>query len=355
MVPSGEIDRIVRRHAGRPQLVVDALVDAANDAGGHDNVTVVYAEGAAFAVWARQGDGGAGADGAPPGQERPDAAASARAALSTPGPLRRGLRQIAAFARWVVASRTTWFALGALAGVLATLALVWGVAAPEAPRPRTLVTGAATGGAFPQIASSLAAARPGDTVRLEPGVYEERIVVPDGVDLVARVPGTVTIRRPAGSPVGSTGEWVALTAEGVQGGRLAGLRIESTPEAPVDVAIRVTGQGRTIEMFDVIGPVRSALELMASGSVVLQGSVLEVPAVAVRLEEGAHATLTSNIVSRVGRTRVAPMWLAGSAQLVLSRNVLAGFAPALVDGPGAVGQGDMSGNFVLGPRPKGAR
>jgi hypothetical protein len=182
-------------------------------------------------------------------------------------------------------------------------------------------------------------------------VYEERIVVPEGVDLIARVPGAVTIRRPAGS----IGSWVAVTVEGMHGGRLAGLRIESTPQAPVDVAIRVTGQGRTIEMVDVIGPVQSALELLASGSVVLQGSVLEVPAVAVRLEEGAHATLTNNIVSRVGRTRVPPLSLAGSAQLVLSRNVLAGFGPVLVDGPGATGQGDMSGNFMLGPRPKGVR
>jgi hypothetical protein len=75
----------------------------------------------------------------------------------------------------------------------------------------------------------------------------------------------------------------------------------------------------------------------------------------VRLEEGAHATLTQNIVSRVGRARVPPMSIAGSARLVLSRNVLAGFGPVLVDGPGAGGQPDLSGNFVLGARPKGAR
>jgi serine/threonine protein phosphatase PrpC len=55
MVPSATIERIVRQHAGRPEQVVDALVDAANEAGGHDNVTVVYAEGAAFAAWARGG------------------------------------------------------------------------------------------------------------------------------------------------------------------------------------------------------------------------------------------------------------------------------------------------------------
>ena len=60
MVPSATDRADRRRHAGHPQQVVDALVDAANEAGGHDNVTVVYAEGAAFAAWARQGDTGAG-------------------------------------------------------------------------------------------------------------------------------------------------------------------------------------------------------------------------------------------------------------------------------------------------------
>jgi hypothetical protein len=188
-------------------------------------------------------------------------------------------------------------------------------------------------------------------VRLEPGAYEERIVVPEGVDLIARVPGTVTMRRPAGS----LGPWVAITLDGMDGGRLAGLRIESRPEVPVDVAIRVTGQGRTIEMVDVIGPAESALELLASASVVLQASVLEVPALAARLEDGAHATLTHNIVSRVGRTRVPAISLAASARLVLSRNVLAGFGPVLLDGPGAAAHGDISGNFVIGARPTGAR
>jgi len=101
--------------------------------------------------------------------------------------------------------------------------------------------------------------------------------------------------------------------------------------------------------------VQSALELLPSASVVLQGSVLEVPAIAVRLDEGAHATLTNNIVSRVGRTRVPPLSVGGSARLALSRNVFSGFGPVLMDGPGAPGQGDVSGNFVLVPRPNGAR
>jgi hypothetical protein len=35
--------------------------------------------------------------------------------------------------------------------------------------------------------------------------------------------------------------------------------------------------------------------------------------------------------------------------------VLAGFGPVLLDGPGAAAHGDISGNFVIGARPTGAR
>ena len=213
MVPSATIERILLRHAGSPQQVVDALIDAANDAGGHDNVTVVYAEGAGFAGWARtrQGEAAAGVDVGPAaGQD--DRASAGRDARRPPPPGRRGARS-GAFARWVIGSRTTWFALGALAGVLAALGLVWRVGDPSTcTRPHPGCRGG-TSGAFPQIAAALAAAMPGDTVRVEPGVYEERIVVPDGVDLVARVPGSVTLRREPGS----IGIWVAITTIGRPG------------------------------------------------------------------------------------------------------------------------------------------
>ena len=48
-VSSATISQVVGAHAGQPYEVVRALIDAANDAGGKDNVTVVYAEGAQFA------------------------------------------------------------------------------------------------------------------------------------------------------------------------------------------------------------------------------------------------------------------------------------------------------------------
>jgi len=48
MVTSVEIQRIVRKDADDPAAVVAALIDAANAAGGRDNITVVYVQGPDF-------------------------------------------------------------------------------------------------------------------------------------------------------------------------------------------------------------------------------------------------------------------------------------------------------------------
>ena len=55
MVTSVEIQRIVSREAGDPASVVAALIDAANAAGGKDNITVVFVEGPDFASRIRSG------------------------------------------------------------------------------------------------------------------------------------------------------------------------------------------------------------------------------------------------------------------------------------------------------------
>jgi PPM family protein phosphatase len=350
MVPSMAIERIVRRHAGQPQQVVDALIDAANEAGGRDNVTVVYAEAPGFA------DGGRSDPASPSGERGSAAVATSLVSKRSDAPsgsaLRRIARALGAFGRWVVGSRTTWFAVGALAGVLTALALVWRVGDANVARARTLVVNGAGGDAFAGIAAAIERAQAGDLVRVEPGVYAERIVVPDGVDLVARVPGSVTLRRPPGAQ----GDWVAITTAGTLGGRLVGLRIESSPESSIDVGIRVAGQGRTIELVDVSGPVRAAVEVLAASSVVLRGSVIAVTGTAVRLDDGAHGTLTNNIVMHVGRGRAVPVMMAGSAQATLSRNVFAGFG-GVGAGTGGPGSRDdvWSGNFVVGAEPAGAR
>ncbi len=319
MLPSATIERIARQHAGDAEQVASELVRAANDAGGKDNVTVVYVEGPAFA----------------------QAVAGAPAASTRSNPVGRA-------ARWVVRSRTTWFAVGALAGVLAVLLLLWRMGPAPAVSARTLVVGDALApDAFARITEALNAARPGDTVRVEPGTYREQVMVPDGVDLVARIPGSVTLAR----SLGMEGEWVSLTALGNRSTRISGIRVQSTREEPVDVGVRLSGQSIAIDLVDLGGPMRSGIELLAPAAVTIQGSFLSVEGAAITMAEGTQATVSNSVFFRAGPPG-PPIRVTGAARPSLSRNVFAGFGADIIKGVSADERRQLlGGNFMVAAEP----
>ncbi|BCS32195.1 hypothetical protein TBR22_A14050 [Luteitalea sp. TBR-22] len=305
MVPSSTIERLVREHAGDPAAVAGALVAAANEAGGRDNVTVVYAEGPRFAAALR------GALVAAPTR------GSSEVGRARPGPVRR-----------LLASRTTWFALGALIGVLGALLLAWRAATLTPIGGRTIVAAPQASASVGTLAQAVQAARPGDVIRLEPGTYAEAVTVPEGVSLRARVTGASVFVRPAGA----VGDWTAVTATGVQGGTVAGIRITSTTEAPVQVGVRVIGQGRALELLQVEGPVTSGVELDAGASAALSGSTFAVPSGAVRLGPRAELDATGNLVQAAGRAAGPGVVVGEAARVALRRNVFAGFGASPVAG-----------------------
>ena len=325
MISSAAIDQVVRRFAGSPQDVADALVAAANEAGGRDNVTVVYAEAPGFAQAVRR-DPAASAALRPPSRE-PSAA--------RPGIVGR-----------VVRSRTTWFSVGALAGVLAALGFFWrmSLVAPE-PR-RTLTVGGEGPLAFTRIAEAMAEARSGDTIRLEPGTYAERVNLRDGVDLQVRV-GTATIVRPSNA----SGEVVGLTLYGSSCGKVSGIRIASTPAARVDIGIRISGQGCTLEQVDVAGDMTTGLDVTPAAGAVVRNSLFAVHGPVAVLGDESSATFVSNTMLGLERPPAAII-LAASSRLDLQRNVFAGFGSDVVKGVAATARQQLlAGNFVIASQP----
>lgn len=304
MVPSATIDRVLRQHAGDPAAVVEALVAAANDAGGRDNVTVVYAEGPRFAAALR-------------GAATPAAASAATTHVPRTGRVRA-----------LLASRTTWFALGTLVGLLGALLLAWRASTLTPIGGRTIAAAPQASASVGTLAEAVQASRPGDVIRLEPGTYAEAVTVPEGVSLRARVTGASIFVRPAGA----VGEWTAITATGSQGGAIAGVRIASAAEAPVQVGVRVVGQGRALELLQVDGPVTSGVELDAGASASLSGSSFVVPSSAVRVGPRAVLEATGNLVQASGRAEGPAVVLGDAARVTLRRNVLAGFGPTPVAG-----------------------
>jgi serine/threonine protein phosphatase PrpC len=351
MVTAGAIERTVRQHAGKPQEIVNALVAAANEAGGKDNVTVVYAEAPGFAPALRGINGNSpGRNGGPAGSTHEDPRAAEREVENLPrtGKPRGGISRIA---RAIIGSRITWFAIGALAGVLGALALVWRAGTPPVEGPRTLIVGGGGAGAFPRIADAIAAARTGDVVQLEPGQYLEQVVLLDGVDLVARVPGTVTVGRPDDA----RGEVIGVTATGSLRGRVSGIRVESTSERPMDVGVRVAGQGRTLELLDVTGPMHTGIDVAAEGAVTIQGSLLAVHGAAVTVGDRSQARLVNNVILRAGQVD-SPFPLAAWAQMKLERNVFGGFGADVIKGlPAGRRQEILAGNIIVASPPSFVR
>ena len=353
MVPSTTIDRLVRLHAGDAPAVTAALVAAANDAGGRDNVTVVYAEAPGFAAAFKVAPAAGAGTAASPVAGGTNVAIAPRA-----------------LGRRLLARRTTWFIAGAILGVLGALLLAWRLSTEEPVGGRTIVAAAQASETVGTLAAAVQAARAGDVIRLEPGTYAESIVVPEGVSLRARVPGSAQFVRPASA----TGEWVALVAPG-EGGAISGLKITSTAEAPVQVGVRVGGQGRSIELLQVDGPVTAGVDLLADASVTLHGSHFAVAGPAIVLAPRSQLDATGNVFVAAATSidappvagRAAPalrrpaqpavpdifaVHLGDGARVVLHSNVFAGFGSMPVKGLGEAEREPLrAANVVVSPDP----
>jgi serine/threonine protein phosphatase PrpC len=334
MLPSATIAHLVRQHAGTPERVVEALVAAANDAGGRDNITVVYAEMPLFA----ERMGRTAADSMTPTEAidlAPDRAAMIAATPvppARPGRLRRATRA-------VFSSRATWFAAGTLGGVVGALALTAYVATTQVHGSQTLVVSTEGSASFATITDALAAGRPGDVVRVEPGVYREQVVAGNGVDLVARIPGTVTIVH-GGDPAAP-----ALSIVGAFNVRVAGIKIEA--QVPVEVGVLVAAPAATMELVEIAGPIRRAIGLSPGSALTVRGSRIAIDGALVAIPDAGQATFVDSVLVRTAGGGDAALSLKPSAHLVLRGNAFAGFGTEIIEGVTPARRAELlSGNLV---------
>jgi serine/threonine protein phosphatase PrpC len=290
LVPSDTIREIAAAYAGAPPEVVRHLIDAANAAGGKDNVTAVYVEGERVAA-ARLGPRAEPAQ--PEGRPRPGWL------VSVLGPL----ALVAAFvggAVWQSAGTP-----GAPGGPLAS------------PAASAIVVRAEE-----SIAAAIAAAAPGTTVVVEPGVYRERLTLRDNVRVISRVSRGATLRP----PTPSSGSDAMVVAAGVTNAELSGFRIVGDADAPLAAGVMTRNAAVRLVDLEVTGATIAAIDLGVGEGVLLTGSDL-------RDNPGAA------LVVRAGATpRVAHNLLAGSTSPVAP--------PTLTLEPGA--SPDWIGNVIRG-------
>ena len=332
MLPSLEINRIVRQHAGDPARVADALVDAANQAGGKDNITVLYAEGPRFAKStgparmvpmprpAVQQVATEALDGFDGTEDAPSTAAPASTARTT-----------AKAAKPSGGGTIGGLALALIAGVLLGLGAAYGLAKTEVPlpswwpaaadaRPRELVVGGASAG-FSTIGEALLQAQDGDVIRVHPGVYPEMLELRRGVTVISDVPRGAVLTAPAGRPA-----WASVTVW-ADDTTLRGFRITREGDAG-HVGVRVHAGGIDIEDVAFEGALQVGLDAVGEGSRarVRASRFNGLSGVPVQIGEGASVTLQDNLF-RAAPGATGPAVACASAEGVsLDANVFMHFA-----------------------------
>ena len=361
MVTSLEINRLVRLHAGDPGAAVRALIAAANDAGGKDNITVILAEGRTFALHTpatpvvfgpppdlrgspavdstpgrageplpavRSGAGGPRAEDVevPRAPEPAPARETTPARTKSQGPLAR-----------VLGSRGVALVLGALLGVSA--ALLPGYLEKPAGGRHLVVGGPA--GDFPSISAALARADAGDVVLVEPGEYAERLDLPAGVELVSRVPdAAVLVAEPSPVP------WVSVSSKGGPGA-IRGFLIRGRAEGTIYIGVRVQGDGFEIDNTTFDGAIETGVEIKErAGASVLRGNHFNVSGVPVRLGGAISPMLRRNHFFAPAEPGTPAIDVGASASPRLDENLFVRFTQPL-----APMRRDLSlqGNVIIPP------
>jgi serine/threonine protein phosphatase PrpC len=291
-ISSGAISQIVRRFAGDPRQVAQGLVEAANAAGGKDNVTVVYVERAQFAADSRD-----------------------------PGPhVRRGFRRLLAGA------------------VLVALAVTVVITRASNGRPLPALVGPLLNSLSSDavvvvrptqsIAAAIAAAAAGAEVMVEPGEYRERLTLRDGVRVVSRVPRGATIRLPSTAAEGEA----AVVAIGPMTSELVGFRIVGDAATSLGTGILVRDAAVSVINCEIKGAARTAIEISGANAVVIGSDVHDNPGMALLVRADATPRVTHSVFSRngVSMRSATPVSIERGAHPILTGNVFEGVAARLI-------------------------
>ena len=320
LVDSTTISRTVGQLAGDPEAVVRALIDAANSAGGKDNVTVVYVEGQRFAL----------------SQLRPPSLSDR--AGQTSGDVRQpvGGENIGTVPVVNTITRRSRVVRGAiialLLGVIGFSLQQSGMRLPSWQSPPTATLQGVPDGQVVQstesIATAIGRAAPGSEIVVEPGEYRERLILRDNIRLVSRVPRGATIRLPA--TASDTGPEPAVVVAGLSRAELIGFRIIGDARTPLGVGILVAASAVSIVDVEVSGATSAGVSFTGPTSASLVGSEIhDNPGAALTILAGATPRITQNVFSRNGMSEHAPGTFiveAGAAPFFL-RNVFVGHTP----------------------------
>jgi serine/threonine protein phosphatase PrpC len=317
LVTSKQILSVVEANAGAPEDACQALIDSANEAGGKDNVTVVVVEGPRFAAGVRRR------------HSSPRTTIPIDAVPVNP-----------LFSRWAFL----------VYGFLAALAVV------AALRPHWVSDGTAVTVGFGtvdkprvwrignDINSAIQSARPGDTILVAPGTYNEQIRLRDGINVISEKPREAVLR--------SNG--VAVSGEDIRSGRIEGFRIQPDDSMFLQTGIQLNNSSAEIVDNAITGTVTAGIELTGSGGSLVRANRIEARnrAAIVIGGDGTGPRVVGNDLTTDGHPAIV---ITGNARPVVHGNVI--HAPEGVFAPPQMDTKELEKeNFVVRPQsPSGGR
>jgi PPM family protein phosphatase len=251
LVGSAEVRAGVERYAPDFDAAIRALIDAANEAGGKDNITIVIVAGPAY--------------GEAPVRFVRHRAKSMRASVSL---------------SWVFL--LVGLLLGAAGGYFAPT--IWNGFASAGPR--TFMVGPAG------ITAALNQAHAGDTVIIPKGRYRERVELRQGVTLRAQVSGTVTLTSPDGGP--------ALVARKIDAGGVEGVWIQGDLEAPLSTGIEIGDSSPSVSNVKVTGATTGIEVRGASAPAITSSRITNNLGAGILVSPSASPRIEGNLIAANG-------------------------------------------------------
>ncbi len=259
LVSSAEIRAGVERYAPDFTTAIHGLIEAANAAGGKDNITVVLVAGADY----------------DPNAENASEIAPDRNAKTG-----------------FFSHRRVWMLCGLLIGAVLGLAgpIVWNRFVQAGPRSWTVGSRG--------IMAALNQAHAGDTVLIPQGRYKERVELREGVTLRPQMPGTVTLVSPDGGP--------AVTAHRIEAGTIEGIWIQGDLAAPLAVGVRIIDASPTVSNVKITGA-NTGIEVRgASAPLIASSQIANNLGAGIVIAQGAKPRIENNLIAANGDGKPGP-------------------------------------------------
>jgi len=277
---SAEIGAILEKYDGAPEKTAQQLIEAANGAGGNDNVSVVFVPGPEFLG----------------SQSESLLEARPRHAITRLRGDESSWRPAVRNAVWLLAGIALgialWSALGRLIPALAQTQSQFVKVHQRAP---IVVNFADSHG----IQKALETALPGDTIEIPAGDYLGPLELKDQVNVVGKVPLQVKLRC---DPYATNDAGIAIVARAVKAARIEGLGVVGDETHPLRTGVWIVNSSVEIANLDISGAIESGIRMDGASEPILLANFIHAnsgPGVMIKSHGAPH--LIGNWISENGK------------------------------------------------------